>query len=176
MIMLPSAQLPSTRRSVMSAATALHPVVTLSARELSRQIHAGTLSCREVMAAYLAHIGAHNPQVNAIVALRGWLYRSGLLRATRLPVPVLVVGNLGIGGAGKTPLTIALAQALRARGWRPGVVSRGYGRSDASPRSTWSAPTARPRWRGCRRRCSTRTAFAPGRTSRPTSPPGASGS
>ena len=69
-----------------------------------------------------------------IVALRGWLYGKGLLKATRLPVPVLVVGNLGIGGAGKTPLTIALVQALRARGWRPGVVSRGYGRSDPAPR------------------------------------------
>jgi tetraacyldisaccharide 4'-kinase len=69
-----------------------------------------------------------------VVALRGWLYRRGVLKATRLPVPVLVVGNLGIGGAGKTPLTIALVQALRARGWRPGVVSRGYGRSDSAPR------------------------------------------
>lgn len=66
----------------------------------------------------------------ALSALRRRLYRLGLLRATRLPVPVLVVGNIGIGGAGKTPLTIALVEALRARGWKPGVVSRGYGRRD----------------------------------------------
>jgi tetraacyldisaccharide 4'-kinase len=46
---------------------------------------------------------------------------------TRLPLPLLVVGNVAIGGAGKTPLTIALCAALRARGWRPGVISRGYG-------------------------------------------------
>ncbi len=49
--------------------------------------------------------------------------------AERLPVPVIVVGNITVGGAGKTPLTIALAQALRAAGYRPGIVSRGYGRT-----------------------------------------------
>lgn len=69
-----------------------------------------------------------------IVALRVALYRAGLLRSTRLPVPLLVVGNLGVGGAGKTPLTLALLDALRARGWRPGVISRGYGRRDRQPR------------------------------------------
>lgn len=47
---------------------------------------------------------------------------------TATPVPVVVIGNLIVGGAGKTPVVIALAQALRARGWQPGVVSRGYGR------------------------------------------------
>ena len=68
-----------------------------------------------------------------IVALRGWLYRRGLLRTHRLRVPVLVVGNLVAGGTGKTPLTIALARGLVAQGWRPGIVSRGYGRQSQEP-------------------------------------------
>jgi len=52
-----------------------------------------------------------------------------LAKPSRLPVPVVVVGNLIVGGAGKTPLTLWLAEQLKARGWRPGIVSRGYGRS-----------------------------------------------
>jgi tetraacyldisaccharide 4'-kinase len=54
-------------------------------------------------------------------------YRMGLLRTTRFPVAVLVVGNITVGGTGKTPLVIWLADYLRRHGWRPGVVSRGYG-------------------------------------------------
>ena len=58
-----------------------------------------------------------------------------LAKPVRLPVPVVVVGNITVGGAGKTPLTLWLAEQLRARGWHPGVVSRGYGRSGAAVRA-----------------------------------------
>lgn len=63
----------------------------------------------------------------AVVRLRLAAYRTGLLRTRRLPVPVVVVGNITVGGTGKTPLVIWLADYLRQRGWRPGIVSRGYG-------------------------------------------------
>ena len=70
-----------------------------------------------------------------VVALRRALFRGGKLRAVRLPVPVVIVGNITVGGAGKTPLTCALAEALRERGWRPGVISRGYGGSADTARA-----------------------------------------
>jgi len=77
---------------------------------------------------------------SGMVRLRGWLYRSGVLRSVRLPVPVVVVGNLSVGGTGKTPLTIAMVEALRARGYRPGVVSRGHGGSQREPLLLGDAP------------------------------------
>jgi tetraacyldisaccharide 4'-kinase len=67
------------------------------------------------------------------IRLRSWLYRIGGLRSVRLPVPVIVVGNLSVGGTGKTPLTVALAEMLRTHGWQPGVVSRGYGGTQREP-------------------------------------------
>jgi tetraacyldisaccharide 4'-kinase len=63
-----------------------------------------------------------------VTAIRRRFYGWGFLSKTRLPVPVVVVGNLIVGGAGKTPLTRALAGQLRDAGWRPGIISRGYGR------------------------------------------------
>ncbi|MFG6415128.1 tetraacyldisaccharide 4'-kinase [Roseateles sp. DC23W] len=63
-----------------------------------------------------------------LLGLRTLAYRFGLKRAETLPVPVVVVGNWIVGGAGKTPTTLALLDLLRARGLHAGVVSRGYGR------------------------------------------------
>ncbi len=65
-------------------------------------------------------------------ALSAWRWRGG---GQRLPVPVLAIGNLYVGGTGKTPLTIALVRALQARGWTPGIVSRGHGSNRATPRA-----------------------------------------
>ena len=82
------------------------------------------------------------PLFRVVAAARRGLYRKGVLNSERLPVPVAVVGNITVGGSGKTPLTIALAQALAVRGWRPGIVSRGYGADSLEPRavSAESAP------------------------------------
>lgn len=66
-------------------------------------------------------------------ALRALPYRLGLARPVKLPVPVIVVGNLRVGGTGKTPLVIEIVRALRARGWSPGIVSRGYGGQARQP-------------------------------------------
>ena len=63
------------------------------------------------------------------VNLRRLAYRRGWASSVKLPVPVVVVGNISAGGSGKTPLVLYLAQQLLERGWRPGIVSRGYGGS-----------------------------------------------
>ncbi|WP_317203681.1 tetraacyldisaccharide 4'-kinase [Janthinobacterium sp.] len=79
----------------------------------------------------------------ALAALRAALYRAGWLRSTRLAVPVVVVGNIFIGGTGKTPLTIWLVQALRQAGMRPGVISRGHGGREEGARAVTPASSAR---------------------------------
>lgn len=61
-----------------------------------------------------------------LAALRRALYRSGILTSEKLPVPVIVVGNITVGGSGKTPLTLWLAQQLIDEGWHPGIISRGF--------------------------------------------------
>jgi tetraacyldisaccharide 4'-kinase len=70
------------------------------------------------------------------VAARRWAYRRGVLRSQRIGVPVIVVGNITVGGTGKTPLVGWLVGRLKAEGFRPAIASRGYGgRPQASPAS-----------------------------------------
>lgn len=64
-----------------------------------------------------------------LAGLRRRLFAVGLKRAERLPVPVVVVGNIAVGGSGKTPVALWLADELKRRGRKPGIVSRGYGGS-----------------------------------------------
>ncbi|GAB1393816.1 tetraacyldisaccharide 4'-kinase [Rhodocyclaceae bacterium] len=78
----------------------------------------------------------------ALVRLRRLAYERGWLRSKRLPIPVVVIGNLVAGGAGKTPLTLWLAKHLQLLGRHPGIVSRGYGRADAAIQKVGADRTA----------------------------------
>jgi tetraacyldisaccharide 4'-kinase len=85
-----------------------------------------------------------------LVFMRGQLYRLKLKHTVRLPVPVIVVGNITVGGTGKTPLVIWLAKLFGHAGFRPGIVARGYGGKarvwplevfpDADPQQTGDEP------------------------------------
>jgi tetraacyldisaccharide 4'-kinase len=93
------------------------------------------------------------------VELRQRAYREGRKKVEKLPVPVIVVGNLTVGGTGKTPLTLWLAGFLKARGFRPGIVSRGYGGAaqkrplavtpDTDPREAGDEPVLIAQRTGC---------------------------
>jgi tetraacyldisaccharide 4'-kinase len=69
-----------------------------------------------------------------VVVARRLLYRLHVLRSYRAGLPVIVVGNLIVGGSGKTPLVLWIAELLKSKGWTPGIVSRGYGAPAEAPR------------------------------------------
>ena len=62
-----------------------------------------------------------------LVFIRRYLYQTGILRSTHPTVPVIIIGNITVGGSGKTPLVIALVKLLQKAGYKPGIISRGYG-------------------------------------------------
>jgi len=66
------------------------------------------------------------PLFYLLSSLRRWLYKTGLFKTEQFPVPLIVVGNITVGGTGKTPLVIWLAQHLGSLGYKPGIVCRGY--------------------------------------------------
>ena len=96
-----------------------------SARPLAQRLQREWLSGGPLSTCLLPLSGVYR----LLWALRSLLYRLGLKPVAELPVPVIVVGNWIVGGAGKTPTTLAMLQMLRAWGLQAGVISRGYGRS-----------------------------------------------
>lgn len=93
-----------------------------------------------------------------LAAGRRLAYRTELLKRHRAAVPVIVVGNISVGGTGKTPLVIWLVMQLRRAGYTPGIISRGYGGScrgshavtaDADPRQFGDEPVLLARRTGC---------------------------
>lgn len=63
----------------------------------------------------------------SVASIRRFLYRSKILKPVSLPIPVIIVGNITVGGTGKTPLVIWIANYLKQAGYKPGIISRGYG-------------------------------------------------
>jgi len=68
-----------------------------------------------------------------IIKFRNWLYDHRILKEVKLPCPVISVGNITVGGTGKTPCVIMLAQMLQENGFRPAILSRGYGGKNINP-------------------------------------------
>ena len=71
-----------------------------------------------------------------ILHLRAMAYALHLIKSHEVPVPIIFVGNIRVGGTGKTPIVIALAKALHVRGFRPGIISRGYLAKNVNPGSS----------------------------------------
>src|SRR5689334_21121767 len=78
-----------------------------------------------------------------VTGLRRWSYRLGLAPKRRFSLPVIVVGNISVGGTGKTPLVIALAKELKEQGYQPGIALRGVGGQKRS-RPLFVAPDSNP--------------------------------
>ncbi len=70
-----------------------------------------------------------------MIKLRRSLYQQGVLKSYAMPVPIIVVGNINLGGNGKTPVVMWLVGQLKQHGYRPGVISRGYGGTAKTPTS-----------------------------------------
>lgn len=70
-----------------------------------------------------------------VVFIRRTLYRVRLLKSKHPGIPVIVVGNITVGGTGKTPLVIWIAELLKSKGWSPAIISRGYGAKIETPRA-----------------------------------------
>lgn len=71
-------------------------------------------------------------------SVRKFLFQVNLLKSHSLPVPVIVVGNITVGGTGKTPLVIWLAEQLKLAGYKPGIISRGYGGSSRQTKEVFA--------------------------------------
>lgn len=104
----------------MATGTEPRPAAGGGARRLAQAwLHRGWLACALLPVALLFWL---------LSGLRRGLYKLGVLKSESVGVPVVVVGNLIAGGAGKTPTVMAVVNLLRSQGHRPGVISRGYGR------------------------------------------------
>jgi tetraacyldisaccharide 4'-kinase len=69
-----------------------------------------------------------------LINFRKALYDLGILRSNSIPVPLVVVGNIRVGGTGKTPTVLTIAKTLHLHGFKPGIISRGYQSNSSNPK------------------------------------------